>query len=150
ALLDPAGHLGIPLDHHDVVRLVGEPLGDVVAHLAGSDHDDAHAGSVLRLGFLILVAGGGVGRLDLPAGPGAEELGAETPAGSPVGRRFFEISRRLRVVDAVEAEGPGRLSLRHRPSFHARGRGRRRPGTRPASGSRTCRVPGADASVEYW
>ena len=41
-LLDPTAHLGVPLDHDDLVRLVTEPLGDVIADLAGADDDDAH------------------------------------------------------------------------------------------------------------
>src|SRR5581483_9014642 len=41
-LADPADDLGMPLDDDDLVCLVREPLGDVVADLAGADHDDPH------------------------------------------------------------------------------------------------------------
>ena len=114
-LLHPTGHLRAALDHHDVVRLVGEPLGDVVADLARADDDDPHSLSQSSVGASWyspqrLAYGGGTRRRIR-----AEELGREAAAGGAVRGRFLELLGRVGVVHALETERTGQIALGHEP-----------------------------------
>lgn len=57
-ILYPRSHGGILLDHHYIMCLAAQPLGDVVADLARSDHDRPHVRSPKRCRLASCLPGG--------------------------------------------------------------------------------------------